>query len=121
METLNLVVYHNDPRTAQALVVSLSQHFGSVKMADGYEEVRPAIKHNHADVLIFDLETSRPDEIGRLHHEFPSLCIVGTHRLADEKLWTEALGQGAEDLCEPRNDEVVRSVLRGHAHRAAAA
>jgi len=120
MEPINLVVYQNDPRTAQALVVSLSQHFGSVKLAHQYEEVRPAIKRNHADVLVFDLETARSDEIGRLHQEFPALCIVGTHRLADEQLWAEALNQGAADLCEPRNDDVVRSVLRERVQHAAA-
>jgi len=120
MEPIKLVVYHNDPRTAQALAFSLSKHFGSVKLANKYEEVRPAITRNHADVLVFDLETSRSDEIGRLHREFPSLCIVGTHRLADEQLWAEALNQGAADLCEPRNDDVVRSVLRERVQHAAA-
>jgi len=119
MEAINLVVYQNDPGTAQSLVVSLSQHFGSVKLAHEYEELRPAITRNHADVLVFDLETSRSGEIGRLHQEFPSLTIVGTHRLADDKLWTEALDQGAADLCEPRNDEVVRSVLRERLQHAA--
>lgn len=117
---LNLVVYQNDPRTAHALAAGLSQHFGSVNLADRYEEVRPAIKQNHADVLVFDLETSRSEDIGRLHHEFPSLCIVGTHRLADEQLWAEALEQGAADVCEPRNEQVVRSVMRERVHHAAA-
>lgn len=120
MEPINLVVYHNDPRTAQALVVSLSQYFGSVNVANKYEELRPALARTRADVLVLDMEKSQPGEIGRLHREFPSLCIVGTHRLADERLWTEALNQGAEDVCEPRNDQVVESVLRGRAHRAAA-
>jgi len=120
MESINLVVYQNDPRTAQSLVVSLSQHFGSVKLANRYEEVRPAIARNHANVLVLDMERSQLDEIGRLHHEFPSLCIVGTHRLADEQLWAEALSQGAADLCEPRNDLVVRSVLHECALHAAA-
>jgi len=120
MKPLNLVVFHNDPRTAQALVGSLSRHFDSVDVASRYEEVRPAIKRNCADVLVFDLESSRSGEIRRLHHEFPSLCIVGTHRLADEQLWTEALEQGAADICEPRNDEVLRSVLRERVQHAAA-
>jgi len=120
MEPLSLVVYQHDPRTAQALVVSLSRHFGSVKLADRYEEVRPAIARNHADVLVLDIEKSQPGEIGRLHHEFPSLRIVGTHRLADEQLWAEALNQGAADVCEPRNDKVVNSVLHECAPRAAA-
>jgi hypothetical protein len=120
METINLVVYQRDPRTAQSLVVCLSQHFGSVKLANRYEEVRLAVVRNHANVLVLDMEESRPDEIARLHREFPSLCIVGTHRLADDQLWADALTQGAADLCEPRNDLVVRSVLHETAHHAAA-
>jgi DNA-binding response OmpR family regulator len=120
MESLKVVVYHNDPRTAQALAVSLSQYFRTVQPARGYEEVRDAVERDHADVLILDLETSRSGEIGRLHREFPSLCIVGTHRLADETIWTEALDQGASDVCEPRENEVVRSVMRERTHRAAA-
>ena len=121
MEPLSLVIYHNDPRTAHALVVSLSQYFDAVNLVRKYEEVRPAVVRHRADVLVLDLETSRLDEVGRLHHEFPSLRIVATHRLADDNLWTEAMNQGAADVCEPRNDEVLHSVLRGRAHRATAA
>src|ERR1700751_1074640 len=116
MEPLRVVVYQNDPRTGQALAVSLSQHF-RVQPARKYEEVRAAVAEDQADVLVMDLETSRSDEIGRLHREFPSLCIVGTHRLADEKIWTEALDQGAADVCEPRDVEVLRSVIREHTLR----
>jgi len=121
MEPLSLVIYHNDPRTAQALVASLSQYFGPVNLAKKYEELRTTVAQLRADVLVLDLESSRPDEVGRLHQEFPSLTIVATHRLADDDLWTEAMNQGATDVCEPRQDEVVQSVLRGRAHRAAAA
>ena len=60
-------------------------------------------------------------EVERLHHEFPSLRIVCTHRLADDKLWTEALNQGASDMCEPRNTEdILRSVMRERAQGVAA-
>jgi hypothetical protein len=121
MEPLSLVIYHNDPRTAQALVASLSQYFGPVHLAKKYEEVGMTVAHLRADVLVLDLESSHPDEVGRLHKEFPTLTIVATHRLADDNLWTEAMNQGAADLCEPRNDEVLHSVLRGRAHHAAAA
>lgn len=122
MEPLSLVIYHNDPGTAQALVVSLSQHFGPVTLVRKYEEVGSTVARHRADVLVLDLETSRrSDEVGRLHQEFPSLSIVATHRLADDDLWTEVMNQGAADVCEPHNDDVLRSVLRGRAHRAAAA
>lgn len=117
MESLNLVVYQNDPKTAQTLVVTLSQYFGSVKIANCFEEVRTAITRNHADVLVLDMEKSAPEAIGRLHREFPSLRIVGTHRLADDNLWTEALNQGATNVCEPRNEQIVRSVLHEFAQR----
>lgn len=120
MEPLSIVLYQNDPRTAQVLVTSLSQHFHSVHLARSFEEVRPALARHRADVLVLDMETPYSGEVERLHHEFPSLCIVCTHRLADDALWTEALNQGAADICEPRNDDVVRSVLRERAHRAAA-
>ena len=120
MEPVSVVLYHNDARTAQVLATGLSQHFNSVHLARDCEEIRPAIARHRAEVLVLDLETSRLSEVQRLHHEFPRLSIVCTHRLADDELWTEAMNQGAADICEPRNDEVVRSVIREHAHRAAA-
>ena len=85
-----------------------------------YEDVRPAVARHRAGALVLDLETSGPGEVERLHHEFPRLCIVGTHRLADDKLWAEAMSLGACDICVPRNDEVVRSVLQQLTHHAAA-
>jgi DNA-binding response OmpR family regulator len=120
METLRVVLYHNDPGTAQTLAVSLTQHFHSVHLAGSYEEARSAVAGHRADALVLDLEASGPDEVERIHHEFPSLCIVGTHRLADDELWTEALNHGASDVCEPRKDDVVRSVSNGLRRHAAA-
>lgn len=111
MEPLSVVLYQNDPRTAHALAVGLSQYFASVYLANSYEEVRPAVAHHRAEALVLDLETSGPGEVEHLHHEFPGLCIVGTHRLADDKLWAEAMSLGASDICEPRKDEVIRSLL----------
>src|SRR5208337_4918966 len=90
MQSLSVVLYQNDPRTAQNLASGLSQHFDSVYLVRSYEELSPAIGKRGADAVVLDLETSGPGEVARLHHEFPSLCIVGTHRLADDKLWAEA-------------------------------
>jgi DNA-binding NtrC family response regulator len=120
MEPCSVVLYQNDPGTAQILAASLSQHFNSVFLAQSYADVRPAVARQHAEALVLDLETSGPDEVERLHREFPGLCIVGTHRLADDKLWAEAMSLGAADICEPRHDEVVRSVLQHMPHHAAA-
>jgi len=120
MEPLCVVLYQNDPRTAQTLAVSLSQHFDSVYLARTSEEVGPTVARHRATALVLDLETSGPDEVKRLHHEFPSLCIVGTHRLADDKLWAEAMSLGASDICEPRKDDVVRALLQRRTRHAAA-
>jgi len=120
MEPLSVVLYQNDPGTAQTLAVSLSQHFESVYLARSYDDVRPAVARHRAEALVLDLETSGPGEVERLHREFPGLCIVGTHRLADDKLWAEAMSLGACDICEPRNGDVVRSVLHHLTHHAVA-
>ena|SRR5580704_19104783 len=120
MEPLSVVLYQSDPRTAQTLAVSLSQHFESVHLARSCAEVSPAVSKHRAGALVLDLETSGPGEVERLHREFPSLCIVGTHRLADDKLWAEAMSLGACDICEPRNNDVVRSLLHGLSHPAVA-
>jgi hypothetical protein len=120
MEQLSVVLYQNDPRTAQALAVNLSHHFDSVYLARTSEEVGPVIAKRRAEALVLDLETSGPGEVERLHRDFPDLCIVGTHRLADDKLWAEAMSLGASDICEPRYDQVVRSLRNKKVQIAAA-
>jgi DNA-binding NtrC family response regulator len=121
MEPLSVVLYQNDAGVAQALASRLSQHIRSVHLARTCDEIRGSIARYRAKVLVLDLENSCLGEVGRLHHEFPSLSIVCTHRLADEELWTEALNQGAADMCEPRNaDDILRSVMRGRAQSVAA-
>ena len=120
MEPVSVVLYQNDARTAQLLANSLSKHFQSVHLARSHEDLRPTIARNRAEVLVLDMEKSFWGEVQGLHREFPSMAIVCTHRLADEELWTEALNQGASDICEPRQDEVLRSVMRERSHRAVA-
>jgi DNA-binding NtrC family response regulator len=112
MESQSVVLYQNDPMTAQTLAVSLAKHFNSVYLARNREEVLPAVARHRAEAVVLDLETAGPGEVERLHQEFPALCIVGTHRLADDKLWAEAMSLGASDICEPRNADVVRSLLQ---------
>lgn len=121
MEPLNVVLFQNDARAAQALATSLSQQKTSVHQASSTEEIPSVVARHRAEVLVLDLEQSGLKAVERLHHEFPGLSIVCTHRLADEELWTEALSQGAADMCVPWDtQDVVRSVMRERAHRAAA-
>lgn len=120
MEPICVVLFQNDPRTAQALAAGLSQHFELVYTARTCQEIGTSVALYRAEALVLDLEVSGPGEVERLHHDFPELCIVGTHRLADDKLWAEAMSLGASDICEPRHKDVVQSLLRRHVHRAAA-
>jgi DNA-binding NtrC family response regulator len=120
MEPLSVVLYQNDPGTAESLAAGLAQHFESVYLARNHEEIRLAVSSRRAGALVLDLEISGPGEVERLHREFPALCIVGTHRLADDKLWSEAMSLGACDICEPRKDDVVRSLIHGLAPKAVA-
>jgi DNA-binding response OmpR family regulator len=120
MEPSSVVLCQNDAATAETLAVGLSQHFESVYLARSSAEAGLAISQHHSEALVLDLESVDWAELERLRHDFPSLCIVGTHRLADEELWTAALNQGASDICEPRQDDVVRAVLQGLTQRAVA-
>lgn len=121
MEPPNVVLFHRDSRTAEVLSASLASHCHSLHVARNASEIRPSIAKHRAEVLVLDLETLGLNEVQDLHKEFPNLSIVCTHRLADEELWAEALRKGAADMCEPRRpDDVVASVLREQAHRAAA-
>ena len=121
MEPLSVVLFQTDSRTAQILVGKLSQYVCSVHLARTRDEIRPSITRYRAEVLVLDLENSCLSEVKRLHHEFPGLSIVCTHRLADEELWAEALNQGAADMCEPRNShDIFRSVMRQRVHGVAA-
>jgi len=121
MKPTNVVLYQNDARTAQVLATNLSRYFPSVYTAKNSDEVRSAIARYRAEVVVLDVEASGPSAVESLHEEFPSVSIVCTHRLADEKLRAAALQKGAADMCVPWNsDEVIRSVIRDRARRAAA-
>ena len=120
MDPLSVVLYQNDLRTAQNLVVNLSQHFDTVQLVHKCAEISAAVARHRADAVVIDLEVSGTGEVEHLHREFPDLCIVGTHRLADDKLWAEAMSLVASDICEPRSDQVMGSLLRRRARHAAA-
>jgi DNA-binding NtrC family response regulator len=119
VEPITVVLYQHDSGTAQTLAASLSQQFASVYCTASTQELRPVIAKRRAEVAVVDLETSGSGEVDKLHREFPDLCIVGTHRLADDKLWAEAMTLGASDICEPRRDAVMQSVRQSISRRIA--
>jgi DNA-binding NarL/FixJ family response regulator len=123
MRPLNLVLWQEDPTIARALAESLSHHFHTVSVAESLEEVRPLLEGGHAEVLVLDMEGERLELVERMHREFPSVCIVCTHRVADEAKWAAALDVGASDYCQASDTEgILLAAIRnvGEKHSAAA-
>jgi DNA-binding NarL/FixJ family response regulator len=99
MKPLSVVVAQSNSKTAEVLAKSLYNHFRVVHVADDLDELRHAIPKHRADVAIVDLELAALKEVQQLKREFVATRIICTHRLADEKMWTDALAVGAVDCC----------------------
>jgi DNA-binding NtrC family response regulator len=98
MQFSSVVLLHSDPRISESLVASLCNSFHSVRAVRSVDELRRSIAKNRADVVIVDIEKTPLSDVKCLSHEFPGICIVCTHRLADEEMWTAALNAGAVDI-----------------------
>ena len=107
MTPLSVLVWQEDPRVARALALGLCNHFHSVHVAGSLDDVRPQIAKHRAEVLIVDMEGAHLQLIERLHREYPSVCIVCTHRVADEQMWAAALDAGASDYCQSSDTEGI--------------
>ncbi|MFZ0318580.1 MAG: hypothetical protein WAL56_05590 [Candidatus Sulfotelmatobacter sp.] len=113
---LSVVVLETDPRVAQSLAGKLSSYFNAVHLTLSGEEMRERVAKNRPEAVVLDIENSHLTDVRGLHHDFPSLPIVCTHRLPDEELWVAALEAGASDVC-PSDDvqNVLSAVLRSMA------
>ena len=108
MKPLSVVVAQSDAKAADFLVQSLYNHFRVVNKVNNMSELRNSIPRHRADVAILDLELADLDQLQRLRKEFAETTFVCTHRLADEKMWTEALAAGASDCCHTSD---VRAIV----------
>jgi DNA-binding NarL/FixJ family response regulator len=123
MKPLSVVVAQSNSRTAEMLAKSLYNHFRVVHLAGDLDELRHAIPKNRADVAIVDLELASLHEVQQLKQEFPAATIVCTHRLADEKMWMDALAVGASDCCFSSDVRAIvlaasHTPIQPHAHAA---
>jgi len=109
MQPLNVVLLQSDSRAAQSLVSALANTFGSVHQVQSLGELRTSIAKHRARIAILDMEAASLSDIQRLSREFPKACIVCTHRLADEDMWTAAVNAGAVDVYPPSD---TRGILR---------
>jgi len=113
MQPFNVILLQSDSRVAQSLVSALANNFGSVHQVQSLGELRTGIAKHRAGVAILDMETASMSDVEHLSREFPKACIVCTHRLADEDMWTAAVNAGAADVCPPSDTGcIVRTALR---------
>jgi DNA-binding NarL/FixJ family response regulator len=123
MKPLSVVVAQSNSKTAEMLAKSLYNHFRVVHLASDVDELRQAIPRYRADVAIIDLELAALVEVQQLKRDFSHTTIVCTHRLADEKMWADALAAGANDCCCASDVRAIvlaasHTKLAAHAHAA---
>ena len=123
MKPLSVVIAQNNVNAADSLARSLNNHFRVVKTASTMDELLHSIPKNRADVAIVDLELADLEQVRRLTQQFAGTTVVCTHRLADEKMWTDALAAGAADCCHTSDVRAIvlaASNLKTMAHAHAA-
>jgi DNA-binding NarL/FixJ family response regulator len=123
MRSLNVVLLQRDSGVAQSLVSALSNSCNTVRQVGSFGELRDSIAKHRAGIAILDMEAASITDVERLAREFPKACIVCTHRLADDAMWTAAINAGATDVCPPSDTRsILRAALRNtaSAHSAAA-
>ncbi|HET7749414.1 MAG TPA: hypothetical protein VFK81_08540 [Terriglobales bacterium] len=122
MQPLNVVILESSAEVAQDLQSSLQSHFSFIYLARNLGEAKTAIPKYRAQVVILDLELVARSEVEWLRREFPGICLVCTHRLADEEMWTEMVGAGASDLCYSADcQSILSAALRSTQGRKALA
>lgn len=99
MRPINVVLAHHDAASAERLAASLGKEFRNLILAKSAEDARSAVSRFRAPFAVVDLELVDFAELKRLCSEFPSTAFVGIHRLADDRMWTQALAMGAVDCC----------------------
>ena len=113
MKPLNVVLLQSDSSVAQLIASALANTFSSVRQVQSLGELRTSIAKHRAGIAILDMEAASISDVEHLSREFPTACIVCTHRLADEDLWAAALNAGAADVCPPSDTRgILRTALR---------
>jgi len=99
MRPINVVLAHRDAGSAERLAASLRNQFRNLVVAKSREEVSSALKRLRAPFAVLDLELLSLGEVKELCTAFPSTAFVCVHRLADDRMWSDALAVGAVDCC----------------------
>jgi len=125
MRPINAVLAHQDSASAQVLAASLTKEFRNLLVARTAQELRSSVARYRAPFAVVDLEVVSLTELKTLCHEFPATAFVAVHRLADDRMWAEALSMGAVDCCHPNDLRGIliaaeRYVVLSRAHAAVA-
>lgn len=99
MQPLSVVIAQPDLGTASKLAANFRMRFRNVAVTQKKENVREEILKARANLAVVDLELVSLPEVRQLCQDLNGVRVVCTHRLADDRLWTEVLGAGAEDCC----------------------
>ena len=84
---------------AERLAASLNKQFRNLVTAKSCAEAKSAIGRFRSPFAVVDLELISLTELKDLCRGFPSTAFVCIHRLADDRMWSEALAAGAVDCC----------------------
>lgn len=126
MRPINAVLAHHDSSSAQRLGESLRKEFRNLVVANSAQDLRSAVARFRAPFAVVDLELVELPEIKELCCEYPATAFVCIHRLADDRMWSEALAMGAVDCCHAEDLHGIllaseRYVVLSRARAAAAA
>jgi len=112
MRSSSLVLLHGDSHLAHFLMASLRNSFHAVRAVQSVEDLRSAVANSRAQVVVLDMEIASLADVGLLSGDFPGLCIVCVHRLADEQMWAAALSAGAHDVCSSADPAAIVATVR---------
>ncbi len=99
MRPINVVLALQDAAAADRLIASFGKQFRNLIAAQSSAELRSAVSRFRAPFCVVDLELLSLFEVKALCHDFPGTAVVCVHRLADDRMWSEALAAGAVDCC----------------------
>jgi DNA-binding NtrC family response regulator len=113
MKALSVALLQSDAGMVRTLCSSLCHHFRNIHPARSVHELRQIIARHRTEVVIVDMELAALSEVDGLRRDFSGICIVCTHRLADDEMWTAALSAGATDMCSSLDvSSIVNAALR---------
>jgi DNA-binding NtrC family response regulator len=118
MAHLNVVIVQSNPQYAESLAAVLGSKC-NVSVAGSIDELRRAVNKHRWNAAVVDLDVVSMQEIATLHREY-GLDVVCTHRVADEKMWVDAVNAGAVDVCYPNDTTAISGALCVNQHSAAA-